>query len=213
MSLGSEKLTQNSHWRIVERPSYLGKQRQAREIEWNLRYGEGNWRYAWELSNGQVLDFPTVFWNFYVSGYTAYFQAYPSEAHYLTGYFSYAYDKELIDHATAFDPFALYNRPGHPNQFHHAALNIALEYFIGLPFKGDKPIQVREGKPGTRTEDWPEGHIWSPGRIPTTRPDLIPHDIEGWWRRGSIEDLYQSAKAIQIKTSPPSQITYINRWD
>lgn len=211
MPCGGEKLSQNILWRVVDRPSYLGKHREVKELECNLKYGEENWRYAWELSNGAVLDFPAVFWNFYVSGYAAYFQTYPSEAHYLTGYFSYAYDKELVDRTTAFDPFALYNQPGHPNQFHHVALNIALEYFLGLPFKGAAPIQVREGKPGTPTEDWPEGHIWGPGRIPATRPDLIPHDIEGWWRRGSIEDLYQSAKVIQVKEGPPIPTAYPGR--
>ena len=188
----------SASWTIVERPSYLGKQRGAKEAEWNEKYGEGNWRYAWELANGEVLDYERVFWEIYVAGYVRYFLAHPEETIFLSENFSYAYDKEEINREEAFDPHALYNKPGHPNQFHNVALNIALECFLGLPFKGERPIQVREGKPGTETDHQPEGYLWSPGRIPAVRPELIPRDIEGWWRRGSIEDLYQSAKVVQV---------------
>lgn len=194
--------TENSleNWVVVERPGYLGKQRDAKEAEWNEKYyGHDNWRYAWELANGEVLDYARIFWEIYVAGYVKYFLENPREATHLTNNFAYAYDKEEIDRNTAFDPYALYGQPNHPNQFHHVALNIALEYFLGLPFQGRLPIQVREGKPDTPIKDQPLGYLWSPGRIPTVRPDLIPRDIEGWWRRGSIEDVYQSAKVVQAK--------------
>ena len=201
MASKKERQDQGLRWVVVERPSYLDKLRGTKEAEWNEKYGEANWRYAWELRSGEVLDFERVFWEVYVAGYVKYFYDHPEEAIYLTDNFSFAYDKEEITIDQAFDLYALYNQPGHANQFHNVALNIALTSFLGLPFKGSRPIQVREEKPGTPVEHQPEGYLWSPGRIAAVRPDLIPKDIEGWWRRGSIEDLYQSAKVIQIKTS------------
>jgi hypothetical protein len=81
------------------------------------------------------------------------------------------------------------------------AFNLSLEYFLGLQFKGTRPLQVREGKPGTPDSEQPEGFRWSPGRILSVRPDLIPAiDLSGvWWSEGSIEELYQKSKALQIK--------------
>lgn len=183
----------------VEHPGYAGKRKDDQIALWNQEYGEGNWRLVWELADGEVLDYEGVFWKVYVPGYVRYFLDHPDEALFLTANFSYAYDKEQIDRDAAFDPYALYDKPGHPNQFHNVALNIALEYFLGLPFKGTRPIQVREGKPGTPNHLQPEGYLWSPGRIATVRPELIPEGIEGWWNKGTIEDLYQSAKVLQVR--------------
>lgn len=197
-----ELLSSKKRWVTAERPGYLGKTKDAREAAWNQSFGEGNWRYAWETIDGKVMDFDQVFWQVYVAGYAAYFAAHPGEAIMLTDKFAYAFDKELVTHDQAFDPYFLYNKPGHPNQFHNVALNIALEWFLGLPFSGHEPFQVREGKPGTPLEQQPIGYLWSPGRIPAVRPELIPKtDTPGWWNPKSIEGFYQSAKVIQAKVS------------
>ncbi len=212
MATAENKEVRGGNWQTVERPGYFGKRKDELVTEWNLRYGESNWRLAWELKNGAVLDFQSVFWQIYVAGYSAYFLAHPEEAHFLTDNFSFTYDKEITPKKDAFDPYALYEKPGHPNQFHHVALNIALESFLGLTFVGETPIQVREGKPGTPVEAQPAGYLWSPGRIPTVRQDLIPDGIVGWWNPGSIEDLYQSAKVVQRRVElPPQYLIY--RWD
>lgn len=182
------------------RPGFQGKDRDRQFAEWNQIYGEGNWRIAWELADGQVLGFEEVFWQVYVAGYVRYFLAHPEEATYLTDNYSYAYDKDPVGKQAAFDPRALYERPGRPNQFHHVALNVALEWFLGMPFRGTKSLQVRQGKPEVPQSAWPKGWRWSPGLIPTVRPDLIPEtEIAGWWQRGTIEALYQCAKIVQIK--------------
>lgn len=168
-------------------------------MEWNMEYGEGNWRLTWELVGGEILDYEGIIWKIYVPGYVRHFLLNPKEAEFLTRNFSYAYDKEMITREEAFDIYALYNKTGRPNQFHNVALNIALEWYLGLPFMGDRPIQAREGKPGTSPENQPEGYLWSPGRIMTVRPELIPdYPLKGWWNSGSIEDLYQKAKVLQV---------------
>jgi len=137
----------------------------------------------------------------YVLGYAEYFRQHPEEAAYLTDNFSFGYDKEIVTRDQAFDPYALYQKRGKVNQFHHTAMNIALEQYLGIPFKGAEPIQIRAGKPGTSKEDWPLGWRWQPGLIPCVHPELIT-DIEipnRWWNKGSIEDLYQSDKVLQAR--------------
>jgi hypothetical protein len=186
-------------WITIGRPGYLGKNKDEQIAKWNSEYGEGNWRLAWQLASGVVLNYEQIF-RHYVESYGDYFEHHLDEALYLTSCFSYAYDKDLISKEEAFDPFFLYNKPGRPNQFHNVALNFALEYLHGLEFKGREPIQVCEGKPGTDPNTWPAGWRWSPGRIPAVHPELIPKDsLSSWWQPGSIEDLYQSAKILQIK--------------
>ncbi|OGM11412.1 hypothetical protein A2Z22_00845 [Candidatus Woesebacteria bacterium RBG_16_34_12] len=195
-----EEICTDSSWQTLEHPGYSGKKKDEQIKEWDRKYGEGNWRIAWELRNGEVLDFNGVFWKVYVLGYIMYFIKNPDEARLLTENYSYAYDKDMISPKEAFDPQSLYNKQGRANQFHHVALNIALEWYLGMPFRGDRPIQVREGKPGAPFDQWPEGFRWSPGRIPTVVPNLIPDvNVEGWWESCSIEDLYQKSKVLQIR--------------
>lgn len=198
---------QEVEWITVERPGYLGKRKDAEVARWDNQYGADNWRLVWELANGDILGYPEIFWKIYVPGYAKYFVSSTlwingySEARYLQRGFSYTYDKDLVTKEQAFDPLYLYNRPGFPNQFHHVALNIAIEYFMGMPFRGNTPLQVREGKPGTPIDTWPKGWKYSPGKIMTTRPDLTPEtNIRGWWERGSIEEVYQTAKILQVKS-------------
>jgi hypothetical protein len=144
-------------WITAERPGYQGKRKDEDIARWNREYGEENWRIAWELSNGETLDYERVFYTMYVPGYVRHFLEHPEEAVYLTETYSYTYDKDIISRQQAFDPHALYNKPGRPNQFHNVALNIALEAFIGQTFRGSRPLQVREGKPGSPESEWPEG--------------------------------------------------------
>mgnify|MGYP001571612736 CR=1 len=187
------------NWVTVGHPGYLGKNKDERFATWDKEYGVDKWQIAWQLANGEVLNFDQIFQH-YVGGYTLYFENHLDEALFLTDNFSYGYDKDPITKEEAFNPRALVNVPGRPNQFHHVALNFALEFYLGLEFKGKEPIQIREGKSNTDPATWPAGWAWGPGRIPATHPELIPAIGQPlWWQPGSIEDLYQSAKILQIK--------------
>jgi hypothetical protein len=195
----AEVLTPNENWQTISHPGYFGKRKDEMFALWNQEYGENNWRLVNETSTGEILSYEDIIGKVYVPGYVLYFINHSDEASYILKNYSYGYDKALIDKEKAFDIYAMYNQSGIANQFHNVAFNIALEYFIG-PFEGDKPIQVREGKPGTPETEQPAGWKWSPGYIPAVRPDLIPQpSIAGWWKKDSIEDFYQSSKALQIK--------------
>lgn len=188
-----------TNWVTISHLSYLGKSKDEQYAIWDKEYGKDNWQIAWQLATGEVLGFDQIFQH-YVDGYILYFNNHLSEAQFLTDNYSYGYDKDPITKEEAFNPYALVNVLGRPNQFHHAALNIALEFYLNLEFKGQEPIQVREGKPNTDPATWPVGWRWSPSRIPATHPELIPlTNISSWWQKGSIEDLYQSAKILQIR--------------
>jgi hypothetical protein len=195
-----ERLTTTDVWQTVERPGYLGKKKDETFRLWNEKYGEGGWRIVNEMANGEIFSHEDIIWKVYVPGYVAHFLKNPDQAKFITDNYSYTYDKDLVTKEQAFDIYALYNKPGVANQFHNVALNLALEYYLGYQFKGARPLQVREGKPGTPDSEQPEGFMWSPGRILSVRPDLIPAvDLQGaWWGKGSIEDLYQKSKALQI---------------
>lgn len=186
-------------WKTVSRPGYLGKNKEIQYAAWDKEFGQGNWQIAWQLSSGEILGFDQIF-QLYVDGYVLYFENHLEEAMFLTDNYSYGYDKDLVSKEEAFNPYALVNVPGRPNQFHNVALNIALEFYLHMEFKGAEPIQIREGKPNTDPSTWPAGWQWGPGRIPSVHPELIPESsLTSWWQRGSIEDLYQSAKILQIK--------------
>lgn len=188
-------------WQTIELISYLGKERDSKAAEWDQKYGTENWRLIHQASNGETLTYADIFWKVYVAGYSNFFLHNLNEAQWISSNFSYTYDKDLISFKSAFDPYALYQVPNTPNQFHHTALNIALVYFTGFPFKGENPLQVREGKPGTPISTWPAGWRFSPGKIKAVRADLIPQtDNLGWWQKGSIEDFYQSSKILQVRS-------------
>ena len=105
------------NWKTVGRPSYLGKKKDEQYSLWDKEYGRDNWQIAWQLSNGEILGFDQVFQH-YVDGYALYFENHLDEAVFLTENFSYGYDKELTSKEEAFNPRALVNKPGKPNQFH-----------------------------------------------------------------------------------------------
>lgn len=177
---------------------FFGGGREQQFASWNNEFGDGKWRVSWVLADGTALNFDQMF-QLYVEGYAEYFRKHPEEAVEITQNYSYAYDKTPISADSAFDPHALLNKPDLPNQFHHVALNLALTENLGLKFQGDVPLQVRDGKPDQPVESWPKGWKWGPGHIPFHDPSLIPKvELQGWWDQGSIEDLYQKAKTLQV---------------
>lgn len=195
-------MTEREYWEVLEHPGYLGSRRGKKIAEWNEQYGEGNWRLShFQTRDRKILGYDDVF-QVYVDGYEKYFQEHRNEADFIVKNYSYGYDQDLIRKEQAFDPYALYDKPGIANQFHHVAFNRAILLVTGQDFQGSTPVQVREGKPGTPDDKQPNGYKWSPGRIPCVNPELIPKvQLSGnqWWQNGSVEDFYQKAKVLEVK--------------
>lgn len=188
-----ERNSSITNWVTEARPGYLGKKKDGMYKFWDEKYGEGNWRIANQASNREIFTYEDIIFRVYVPGYELYFKNHTDEAQYIVENYSYGYDKDFIDKPKAFDIYALYEKKGFVNQFHHVAFNVALTRGLGYDFRGARPLQVREEK---------EGFLWSPGRIPCTIPQMItsPH-IEGWWGYDSVEDFYQSTKVLQVKSN------------
>lgn len=191
----------DTQWTIVDRPGYLGGEKEKKEREWDEQYGNGNWRIQWVSATGKRLTYDDII-GLYTDGYEAYFRAHPDEAKQVTDTYAYGYDLDIVTKDEAFDAYALYQKPGVRNQFHHVAFNKALVDRIGLEFRGREPLQVRDVAKGTPLSERPAGWRWNPGVIPCTKPELIP-DVafakQPWWEKGSIEDLYQSTKVLEVK--------------
>ncbi|NMB56876.1 hypothetical protein GYA19_02985 [Candidatus Beckwithbacteria bacterium] len=187
-------------WKDEKKPiGFFGKNRDKQYRNWDQEYGEGKWRIVWLLADGRILNFDDIF-ELYVESYEKYFKEHSDEALKIVQGYSYTYDKTPISFEEAFNPYALLDKPDIPNQFHHVAINIALAQRLGLKFKGLEPLQVRDGKADQSKENWPEGWQWGPGHIPVCDQSLIPMvELEGWWNEGSIEDLYQKAKTLQVQ--------------
>ena len=183
-----------NEWISHDHPGFFGKNREERFQNWDSQYGQKNWRIRHKLSDGTIWDFDQMFWFGFVAGYTHYFFHHENEAQMLAQKYVYTFDKvPLTSKRHAFDPYAQYEKPGMPNQFHHVALNIAVERFLGHTFCGEQPLQVREGYAGEQ---------WGPGRIQFHRPELIgkPQYIrEPWCHEGSVEDVYQNTKVLQLR--------------
>ena len=177
---------------LPERPGYLGSDRDRYVEKLNQMYGKDGWRFAWKLKDEQILDYIGVF-ALFIRSYILYFQNNPDKAHAVTKNFEYICDKDFILKEEAFNPYHLYLKPGYDNQFHHVAINLSL-ILLGYNFKGTIAGQAREGK----LLDY-----LSPGRIECCYPDLIPEvevkNYSDMVLRNSIENLYQSAKVIQIR--------------
>lgn len=188
-------------WHALLRPGWCGTGREEREKGWDEVYGEGNWKIAWRMANGEVWDFLDVFWREYVGSYAQYFTRYPEELSVLSRY-AYTYAKNPADRGRAFDPLAAYGKNGAQNQFHHVAINYAVG-LAGGSFRGSEPLKIGGCVSGTSQEDWLVGEKLSPGMMPSLRPELIPNVTMGdcWWQPGSIECFYQSTKTLFVRTS------------
>jgi adenine/guanine phosphoribosyltransferase-like PRPP-binding protein len=194
-------------WKTVVRPGRFGNNRDKFFQAWNDEYGANNWRLAWELTDGRVLNWDEIFEQFIIA-YTDYFQKHPDEAQFICDTYSYTYDRDETSYDSAFNRYALLDMPGVPNQFHHVAMNIALVEKLGYSFRGHEAIKVRAGRPGLPESEWPKGYRWQPGVIPYPYPELIITQNLGsdnWILPDSIEALYQSTKVLQIKTTFPKQ--------
>lgn len=151
--------------------------------EWDKEYGRGNWRIVWQIPNKEVLSFEQLFL-IYVDSYVKYFEDHYYDALFLTNHYAFVYSLDHISKKEiAFDPYAFHEKPGEAEQFHHTAINLALENVLGLEFKGSEPIG-RE-----------EADFWHPNQIPPYHPDLIP--LVNWCP--TLETFYQKARKLQIK--------------
>lgn len=178
-------------WRTIERPGYLGKHRNEKFKEWNEKYGEGNWRLVWKVSETFVdlLGVCTL----YEDAYFEFLKNNPEILQQLINEASNVYDDEPSNVNSGFD----YTKQETPRtHLQDIAIRRSL-IRMGLWFRGKELIRIRQEK-GTH----PLSMTLSPGRVPFHRPELIEKpEIERWWHPGTVESFYQSNRFLQIKES------------
>lgn len=183
-------------WDTKERPGYLGKKRNEIQRLWTERYGEGNWRIAWQWGKFVVSRAEAL--QFYEDGYYEYLKSNQEVLHWLTSTASGVYDTAPSNIEAGFS-YDVQETPN--NHIHDVAIRRAV-LRNGIWFNGDHLMQVR----GPKTE----GERLSPHLIPFHLPHMIvPGDIGDyagkgkWWRElgieNSVEEFYQQNKVLQTK--------------
>jgi hypothetical protein len=187
-------------WETIDRPGYFGKHREERTREYNARYGEGNWRIAWEVGEvvvdklGAYVLYVVVdklgAYALYEDAYFEFFRANPEVLQELVLAASDVYDDAQSNVHSGLDYTIQETGQTHLQDVSIRRCLVRL----GLRFKGRELIQIRS------TSEHRLGKLLTPGRVPFHRLDLIKQpELEGWWDRGSIESFYQSNKVLQIK--------------
>jgi len=176
-------------WKILERPGYFGKKRDAYTGEMDKKYGIANWRIRWKVADNFVDK--NGMCALYEDAYFNYFKEHPIIAHLLVDEASDVYDDELSNVRSGLDYWV--QETGR-NHIQDIAIRRCLVR-MGLWFKGKEPIQIRQelGK-------HPLSMTLSPGKIIFHMPQLIEQpEITGWWDGKSVESFYQSNKYLQVK--------------
>jgi hypothetical protein len=174
----------------IERPGFLGKERDRKFKEWDEKYGKNNWRLAWLWQN-EYLDFLGACGVYE----EAYFVFLRNNRRILTDLVTSASD--VYDD----NPSNINSRGNYLIQetVHTHIQDISIRRSVarlGEAFCGPELIQIRD-----RRGAHPLSMTLSPGRVPFHQPDLIPTPwlTSDWCEPGSVECWYQSARFLQSK--------------
>lgn len=172
----------------VGRPSYIGSRKQEVEINYNKLYGEGNWRFAWDIQGNTInLDGALLL---YEDAYFEYFKKHSDELQWIANNFSDVYDNNISNVHSGLD-YHIQEFGG--NHFQDIAIRRCLVRNL-LRFKGKELLEIRTAGLGKQ---------YNPSEIQFHKPELIPQpEIKGWWKPHSLESWYQSAKYLEAKNVP-----------
>ena len=175
-------------WYVVGRPGNLGSRRQEVIRNYDLLFGKGQWKHTYRFNDILVKWEEVV--DLYEQAYWYYFQNHPDELLWIASNASEVFDNDLSNIDSGLD-YNIQEKPGHHLQ------DIAIRRILRqerLEFLGDEPLEIRMQQPGVQ---------WNPGRLHFHDPNLIPfNEIQGWWRKGSIESFYQNARYLEAKAIP-----------
>jgi hypothetical protein len=171
----------------IERPGYMGKRRIEKYLEFDKKYGKGNWEIVWEWGE-MILDFKGAC-KIYED---AYFFDSMNRVDLWKHIFSIAsnvYDNNTTNINSGLDYKIQEAISIHIQDI--AVRNVGLRR--GWKFKGDQLIQIR----GPKTE----GYELMPGIVPFHNPELIlaPNIAPKWAGERSVESFYQNNRWLVVK--------------
>jgi hypothetical protein len=179
-------------WQTVERPGYFGKKRDELYALWNRKFGEDNWRIAYQWGGVVIPRREGI--QVYEDGYYEFFKKDKDTLDWLISTASDVYDTAATNVQSGFD----YDKQETPNShLHDIAIRRAVMR-LGKEFRGDHLVQVR----------WvgSEGFRVNPGVVTFHKPEMIlPGEIKDygakgiWWYSNTLEDFYQRNKVLQVR--------------
>lgn len=175
-------------WETIDRLSYFGKKRDAIHNQFDLKYGAGNWRLAWQFG-GQALPFPIAI-QIYEDSYYEYLKMDKALLNQLLDEARDVYDNDETNVNCGLDYSIQENNSNHYQDI--SVRRVVLR--LGRTFKGDSLVQIRH------KSESEVGALLSPGRVPFHLPEMTVKPVqEGWWEKSTVEEFWQSNKVLQIK--------------
>jgi hypothetical protein len=185
---------------IIERVGYLGSKRGEFVERMNNIYGVDGWTIGYVL-DGKALSRDEAL-QLYERSYEIFLKNNPSITHRLVHEAREIYDTALSNVESGLD---YHKQEDSRSHLQDIAIRRAMKT-LGLSFKGDKLMQVREAD-----SDFPE---LSPGKVPFALPkDRIITPLQykaDWIQRGSVEDFWQNNKYIFAKRTSEAASKYRN---
>lgn len=185
-------------WQRVGRPGYFSSRKPEIVKNYDKIYGEKNWRLVWDL-NGRSFGLDGALM-MYEEAYLEHFKKHPDELEWIAKNFSDVYDNNPSNVESGLD-YSIQEFGG--NHYQDIAIRRCLVR-NGMWFEGDGLLEIRIKPPGEK---------WNPSNIPFHKPSLIPKpELKGWWKAGSTESFYQSAKYLEVKKGsfiPEDEIYFI----
>jgi hypothetical protein len=189
-----------SEWRLVDNtsPGYVGSRRNQLWAEREAKYGKGNWQTIW-LVMGRFLEYEEAC-RLYEDAYFEYFKKRPELVEFLLDVAADVYDDDPSNVTSGLD----YSKRGEVRtHIQDIAIRNCVKRF-GRKFNGNKLLQIRD-----RIGEHPLSLALSPGQVPFHKPELLSNpdnlaDIRAraWWLPSSVEDFYQRAKRLVVRSKP-----------
>lgn len=186
-------------WKLVDNtsPGYVGSRRNELWAERDAHYGKGNWRLIW-LVQRDYLDYEEAC-RLYEDAYFEYFKQRPELLEFLLEVASDVYDDDPSNVESGLD----YSKRGDVRtHIQDIVIRNCVKRF-GRNFSGSKLLQIRD-----RIGEHPLSLALSPGQVPFHKPELLSYPdnlaairAKAWWLPASVEDFYQRAKRVVIKSA------------
>lgn len=172
---------------LVERPGFLGRKRNEKQVAWDLQYGSGNWALVWKVGD-LILDFRDACRIY-------------EDAYFMDSFKREDLWRNLFSKARDFFDNAETNVNSGTDymiqeSYSHHLQDIAVRRVgirRGMKMTGDELIQIR----GPKTK----GYELMPGVVKFHEPGLITTPVihPEWATPDSAEAFYQSTRWLAVK--------------
>lgn len=176
------------NWKEVARPSYFGGKRDEIQKGYDEKYGKGNWRISYWINWG-IRDFDDAI-QLYEDAYYLYLKSHPKILDELCKTASFVYDNAESN----IDCMGYHDQESYSNHYQDIAVWRSL-WRLGRKLEGKELVQIRT------TSKHKIGRMLNPSEIPFHLPQYVRKPVlKGWWKSGSVEEYWQSAKILEVNT-------------